>query len=197
MRRRSTVRTRVALTCAGALIALPTVAYGVVKPLRVVAPALVPGVTCPRAGICVDDSAKLDAAQRLYRDGYARAAAAVGPFHAAPHVVFCSTRTCADAFGLGERAALTLGNVGVAIAPRGWHTYFVAHELIHHRQAEVLGNVAVMTKPRWLIEGMAYSLSDDPREPLKEPFESWRARFAGWRAALGGQPLWDAARAVE
>ncbi|RKU00551.1 hypothetical protein C7H84_26010 [Burkholderia sp. Nafp2/4-1b] len=190
-------RSHVAFALAGLLVAVPIAAYALVKPLRVVAPALLPGVSCPSADICIDDTAKLDAAQQLYRDGYARAAAAVGRFGAAPRVVFCSTRACADQFGLGERAALTLGDFGVVIAPRGWQTYFLAHELIHHRQAEVLGNLAVATKPRWLIEGMAYALSDDPRHPLKEPFESWRTQFAAWHAALGQQPLWDAAKGVE
>ncbi|KWE26840.1 hypothetical protein [Burkholderia territorii] len=190
-------RSHLAFALTGLLVAAPIAAYALVKPLRVVAPALLPGVSCPSADICTDDPATFGAAQQLYRDGYARAAAAVGPFRDAPRVVFCSTRACADQFGLGERAALTLGNFGVIVAPRGSQMYFLAHELIHHRQAEVLGNVAVATKPRWLIEGMAYALSDDPRHPLKEPFESWRARFGAWHAALGGQPLWDAARAVE
>ncbi|WP_321957741.1 hypothetical protein [Burkholderia cenocepacia] len=189
-------RAHVAFALTGLLVALPIAAYALVKPLRVVAPALIPGVSCPSADICTDDAAKLGAAQQLYRDGSARAAAAVGPFRAAPRVVFCSTRTCADAFGLGARAGLTLGDFGVVIAPRGWQTYFLAHELIHHRQAEVLGNLAVVTKPRWLIEGMAYALSDDPRHPLAQPFESWRTQFAAWKAARGAQPLWDAARAV-
>ncbi|MBY4869813.1 hypothetical protein DIE14_07130 [Burkholderia sp. Bp9017] len=190
-------RSHVAFALTGLLVALPIAACALVKPLRVVVPALLPGVSCPRADICIDDLAKLDEAQQLYRDGYARAAAAVGPFREAPRVVFCSTRACADAFGLGERAALTLGDFGVAVAPRGWQTYFLAHELIHHRQAEVLGNLAVATKPRWLIEGMAYSLSEDPRHPLKEPFESWRTQFETWHAALGRQPLWDAAGAIQ
>ncbi|MCA8217911.1 hypothetical protein LGN20_28775 [Burkholderia cepacia] len=190
-------RSHVVYALTGLLVALPIAAYALVKPLRVVAPALVPGVSCPSADICTDDAARLGDARQLYRDGYARAAAAVGAFREAPRVVFCSTRACADAFGLGQRAALTLGNFGVVVAPRGWQTYFLAHELIHHRQAEVLGNLAVVTKPRWLIEGMAYSLSDDPRHPLAEPFEAWRARFGAWHAALGGQSLWEAARAVE
>ncbi|MGS0894816.1 hypothetical protein ACVBGC_20110 [Burkholderia stagnalis] len=190
-------RTSVALAFVSLLVALPIAAYALVKPLRIVAPALISGVSCPRADICTDDVAKLDDARQLYRDGSARAAAAVGAFHAAPRVVFCSTRACADAFGLDRRAALTLGNFGVVVAPRGWQTYFLAHELIHHRQAEVLGNLAVATKPRWLIEGMAYSLSEDPRRPLAEPFESWRTRFDAWHAALGGLPLWEAALAVE
>ncbi|MEY1588510.1 hypothetical protein AB3K92_06720 [Burkholderia sp. Bmkn7] len=190
-------RSHVVYALTGLLVALPIAAYALVKPLRVVAPALVPGVSCPSADLCTDDAARLGDARQLYRDGYARAAAAVGTFREAPRVVFCSTRACADAFGLGQRAALTLGNFGVVVAPRGWQTYFLAHELIHHRQAEVLGNLAVVTKPRWLIEGMAYSLSDDPRHPLAEPFEAWRTRFDAWHAALGGQPLWEAARAVE
>ncbi|KUZ99534.1 hypothetical protein WI41_26005 [Burkholderia latens] len=190
-------RSHVAFALTGLLVAVPIAAYALVKPLRVVAPALLPGVSCPSADICTDDPAKLGDAQQLYRDGYARAAAAVGAFRAAPRVVFCSTRECADKFGLGERAALTLGDFGVVIAPRGWQTYFLAHELIHHRQAEVLGNFAVATKPRWLIEGMAYALSDDPRHPLTEPFESWRTRFAAWHAAVGREPLWEAAKAVE
>ncbi|KWF82126.1 hypothetical protein WL94_25720 [Burkholderia cepacia] len=190
-------RSHVVYALTGLLVALPIAAYALVKPLRVVAPALVPGVSCPSADLCTDDAARLGDARQLYRDGYARAAAVVGAFREAPRVVFCSTRACADAFGLGQRAALTLGNFGVVVAPRGWQTYFLAHELIHHRQAEVLGNLAVVTKPRWLIEGMAYSLSDDPRHPLAEPFEAWRTRFDAWHAALGGQPLWAAARAVE
>ncbi|KGB91976.1 MULTISPECIES: membrane protein [Burkholderia] len=190
-------RAPIAFALAGLLVALPIAAYALVKPLRVVAPALVPGVSCPSADICTDDVATLGAAQQLYRDGAARAAAAVGAFRAAPRIVFCATRACADAFGLGTRAALTLGDFGIVIAPRGWQTYFLAHELIHHRQAEVLGNLAVLTKPRWLIEGMAYSLSGDPRHPLAQPFESWRTQFAAWNAARGTQPLWDAARAIE
>ena len=190
-------RSHVAFALTGLLVALPIAAYALVKPLRVIVPALVPGVSCPRADICTDDAAKLGAAQQLYRDGAARAAAAVGGFRAAPRIVFCATRACADAFGLGTRAALTLGGFGIVIAPRGWQTYFLAHELIHHRQAEVLGNLAVVTKPRWLIEGRVYSLSDDPRHRLAQPFEAWRTQFAAWNAARGAQPLWDAARAIE
>lgn len=189
-------RRYLAIAAAGFAIALPFAAFAFVKPLRVVAPALVPGVTCPREDICIDDPAKLDGAQQLYRDGYAHAEAAVGHFRDTPRVVFCATQACADAFGLGRRAAAAVGNLGVVVAPRGWQTFFLAHELIHIRQAEALGNVAVATRPRWLIEGMAYSLSGDPRHPLTEPFESWRTQFDTWHATLGARSLWDAARNV-
>ncbi|EAY66205.1 hypothetical protein BCPG_04581 [Burkholderia cenocepacia PC184] len=190
-------RSHVAFALTGLLVALPIAAYALVKPLRVVAPALIPGVSCPSADICTDDAAKLGAAQQLYRDGSARAAAAVGPFRGrAARRVLLDARVCPMRSASAHARGLTLGDFGVVIAPRGWQTYFLAHELIHHRQAEVLGNLAVVTKPRWLIEGMAYALSDDPRHPLAQPFESWRTQFAAWNAARGAQPLWDAARAV-
>ena len=189
--------TRILLaTSAALLIALPTAALAFVKPLRVVAPSLMPGVSCPLPNICTDDIASLSDAQRLYQEGYAKIADVVGPFQRAPRMVFCTTTACADMFGLGRRAAEAVGNLGLVVAPRGWKTYYVTHELIHFRQAEVLGNYAVATRPGWWIEGMAYALSDDPRHPLGEPFEQWRSRFEAWHAALGTRDLWDAARDI-
>ncbi|MCV9992578.1 hypothetical protein OIV58_31515, partial [Burkholderia pseudomallei] len=46
-------RRYLAIAAAGLAIALPFAAFAFVKPLRVVAPALVPGVTCPRQDICI------------------------------------------------------------------------------------------------------------------------------------------------
>lgn len=184
------------ITSAVLLVALPVAALAFVKPLRVVAPALMPGIACPRPNICTDDVARLDDAQRLYQAGYARATGAVGPFQRVPRAVFCATPACADTFGIGRRAAEAVGNLGLVIAPRGWKPFYVAHELIHFRQAESLGNLAVATQPRWLIEGMAYALSDDPRHPLSEPFEQWRSRFEAWQAGLGTRDLWEAAKDV-
>ncbi|WP_321880438.1 hypothetical protein [Paraburkholderia bannensis] len=179
-----------------ALAAVPVAAFALVKPLRVVAPTLVPGIICIKDTLCTDDAAHFDAARTLYREGYAMARNAVGPFRDAPRVVFCSTAACAQAFGIGAQAAQTVGDFGVIVAPRGWKPFYLAHELIHYRQAEVLGNLAVATRPKWLIEGMAYSLSGDPRHPLTEPFEQWRAQFDAWHAGIGAQNIWAAARNV-
>jgi len=178
------------------LVALPAAALALVRPLRVVVPALMPGITCPDAQICTDNLAALDDARALYRDGTGMAAAAVGAFHQSPRVVFCTTQACADTFGIGRRAAEAIGNVGLVVAPRGWKPFYVAHEMIHHRQAESLGNLAVATGPRWLIEGMAYSLSGDPRHPLGQPFEQWRSQFDAWHASIGSRDLWETARGV-
>lgn len=187
---------RVLCFTTGILIALPAAAFAFVKPLRVVAPTLMPGVECPSPKICIDNAASLDDARRLYHEGYEKAVAAVGPFQSAPRVVFCKTSACADEFGLGRRAAETVGDFGLAVAPRGWKSFYLAHEMIHYRQAESLGNIAVATKPKWLIEGMAYSLSGDPRHPLSRPFEQWRSQFNAWYANVGPHDLWKAAQTV-
>lgn len=179
-----------------ALVAMPVAAFAFIKPLRVAVPGLVPGMQCLDANICTDNVAALANAQALYREGYATAATAVGAFHGTPRTVFCSTPACADAFGTGRRAAMAVGNLGLIVAPRGWKPFYVAHELIHYRQAESLGNLAVATQPRWLIEGMAYSLSGDPRHPLGEPFEQWRSQFDAWHAGIGSRDMWEAAREV-
>ncbi len=179
---------------AATLIALPAAALAIVKPLRVIAPALMPGIACLAADICTDNPAALGAAQALYRTGRDHAAAAVGPFEHAPRVVFCTTQACAAAFGIDRQAAQTVGNLGAIVAPRGWKPFYLAHELIHYRQTEVLGNYTVATGPRWLIEGTTYSLSGDPRRPLTEPFESWRAQFDARHAGIGSRDLWTTAR---
>ncbi len=187
---------RILLTSAVVVVALPVAALAFVKPLRVVAPSLVPGITCVHPNICTDDVTRLDIAEKLYQEGYSKAGNAVGPFQHAPRAVFCTTASCADSFGIGQRAAEAVGNFGLVVAPRGWTAFYVAHELIHYRQAEALGNLAVATKPKWLIEGMAYALSGDPRHPLGEPFEQWRSRFEAWYAGLGTGDLWQAARDI-
>ncbi|WP_114811138.1 hypothetical protein [Paraburkholderia kururiensis] len=187
---------RVGWMAGAVLVCLPVAAFAFIKPLRVAVPAWVPGVQCVSASICTDNVAALADAQGLYREGYARAGAAVGPFRGTPRIVFCTTSSCADAFGMGRRAAMAVGNLGMIVAPRGWTPFYVAHELIHYRQAESLGNLAVATQPRWLIEGMAYSLSGDPRHPLGEPFEQWRSKFEAWHASIGSRDMWQAARDV-
>lgn len=187
---------RMILISLATVLTLPIAALAFVKPLRVVAPSLIPGVACPLPNVCTDSVAQLGDAQQLYKEGYATAATAVGPFRKVPRVVFCTTDSCAESFGLGRRAAEAVGDFGLIVAPRGWKSFYLAHELIHYRQAESLGNLAVATKPEWLIEGMAYSLSGDPRHPLSSPFEQWRSQFEAWHANLDTRDMWDAARSV-
>ncbi|MBN3843274.1 hypothetical protein G3N61_28620 [Burkholderia sp. Ac-20349] len=83
-------RGHVTLAVAGRLVALPIAADALVQPLRVAAPAPVPGVSCPSADICIDDPPKLADARQRYRAPYAHAAAAVGPVQTPPCLEFCS-----------------------------------------------------------------------------------------------------------
>jgi len=48
----------------------------------------------------------------------------------------------------------------------------------------------MLTKPKWLVEGMAYSLSDDPRPTLSEPFQQWRAQFKRWHQQNPDPNIW-------
>ncbi|MCP1107855.1 hypothetical protein M6G53_21005 [Serratia nevei] len=177
-------------------VILMTVGLLTIKQLRVAFPTLLPGITCQTTTLCTDDVAKLEDAQKLYRTGYEHATTAVGPFIGSPKVVFCSTERCAEMFGMEKRAAAAIGDLGLIIAPRGWTPFYLTHEMIHYRQAESFGNLAMLTKPSWLIEGMAYSMSGDPRR-LGAPFDEWRTQFDMWHATLGTQPVLQAAKVIK
>ncbi|MCK7580702.1 MAG: hypothetical protein MZV65_37070 [Chromatiales bacterium] len=68
--------------------------------------------------------------------------------------------------------------------------------LVHYWQAENFGLLAGLVGEPWLIEGMAYSLSDDPREKLHEPFESYRRKFSEWYRLNAGVPLAESVGAI-
>jgi hypothetical protein len=175
------------------LVAVPLVTWFAVKPVRVVEPRLA-GVSCVSASVCIDDLSRLEEAAGLYAEGMAFVPDLLGSFKGKPRVIFCATQACADAFGLDARAAVTVGTMGTVIGPRAWASFFVRHELIHYAQAERIGTLRLLFKPQWFVEGMAYALSQDPRMPLTEPFESQRRRFTAWYANVGKQGLWQAAR---
>ncbi|MES2187297.1 MAG: hypothetical protein V4505_22295 [Pseudomonadota bacterium] len=173
-------------------VVTPIAAWFFVKPLRVVAPTLA-GVTCLDAGVCLDDPTQFGNAAQLRKEAMAFVSAQVSPLAGQPRVIFCATDACAHAFGLGDRSAITVGTIGTVIGPRAWKPYYVRHELIHQLQAERLGTLAMLLKPKWFVEGMAYALSEDPRPTLTEPWQSHRARFRAWYAGIDPQRLWQQA----
>jgi hypothetical protein len=175
------------------LVVLPVAAWFIVKPVRVLAPSLV-DVACPMPMVCVDDPARLAEAAALYDEAQAFVSSHVAPVTPPPKVVFCSTAACAASFGLGARAAVTLGTWGTVIAPRGWQPYLVRHEMIHVVQARRLNVFRLLFVPKWFVEGMAYTLSEDPRPALAEPWESYRREFREWYAKVGKERLWEEAR---
>ena len=48
--------------------------------------------------------------------------------------------------------------------------------------------------PTWLIEGMAYSMSEDPRHPLQEPWESYRTKYEQWASHTPAEAVWVRAK---
>ena len=176
---------------------VPVAAWAAFKPVRVVAPELL-GLHCSAQGVCVDELSRLSEATALKDEAVTFVNQHVGRIRTVPRAVFCSTPECAKAYGFTSQGAYNVGTYGVVVSPRGWHPHFVRHELIHHLQNEHLGSLnAWFFKPNWFLEGMAYSLSEDPRRPLPEPLEGWRARFEQWYPTVGMANIWQAAKALE
>jgi hypothetical protein len=172
-----------------ALLALPVAAWAFIKPVRVLAPELA-GVTC-KGRVCVDDLSRMAEAAGLYEEAVRFVQLNVGEFQTAPRAVFCSTQECSKSFGFTSADAYNFGTVGIVVSDRGWHPHFVRHELIHHLQNERLGGLrTLLFKPTWFREGMAYSLSQDPRRPLPEPLQGYRSEFEVWFKQIGKSQLW-------
>ncbi len=176
-----------------ALLAVPIAAWAFFKPIRVLAPEWA-GVSCITDVICIDDPSRFAVASSLYESERHVVEALIGPMERKPRVVFCSTDDCFQSFGFGRRSAATIGTVAIVISPRAWKSYYVRHEMIHHIQHERLGSLkAWMVSPEWFIEGMAYSLSEDPRSVLSEPWQHDCTQFEAWYRQVGKEHLWEAA----
>ena len=106
-------------------------------------------------------------ATRLRDEALSFVSANAGPIDQPPHVLFCSSEECFTRFGNPAVAASYFWGLDtLLINDRGWQAYTLRHELIHHWQVEQFGAVQASRLPRWYIEGMAYSISQDPRDPL-------------------------------
>jgi len=174
------------------ILAVPFATWAFANPVRVLAPEL-EGLTC-ELRICVDDPARRAEAQTLYLDALRFVEASLGQLETRPLAVFCSTRACAEKFGFKGQNAYNFGSYAIVIGDRGWHPYFLRHELIHQMQNQRLGSLRMwLFKPLWFREGMAYSLSGDPRDPLPEPLQGYRAAFDAWYRQVGPAKLWSEA----
>jgi len=174
------------------MLCIPVAAWAFFKPVRVVAPELM-GLSCISDIICTDDVSRYQEAATLYDEALHFVDSSVGSIEKKPRVIFCSSQACFQSFGLGKRSAATIGTFGIVISPRAWKPYYVRHEMIHHLQNEKLGMIKAWREPKWFIEGMAYSLSEDPRPKLSEPFEQYRSQFKDWYKEVGKKRLWTEA----
>ena len=176
-----------------AVLCTPVSAWAFIKPIRVLAPEW-NGLSCVNATICTDDMSRNEEAAKLYGEALHFVDSSVDLIEHKPRVIFCSSDACSRSFGLGKRSAITIGKLGIVIGPRAWKPYYVRHEMIHYIQYERLGMFKMWREPKWFIEGMAYSLSEDPRRELSEPFEQYRSQFNQWYRRVGKEHLWKDAR---
>jgi len=176
------------------LFGLPVAIWTFYEPVRVLMPGWVEGVSCCENVICLDDASRFQEASALYRNAVAEVSVSVGPFRSEAQVVFCAEQACFRAFGFERASAQTVGAQGIVIGPRGWALHYLRHEMIHHRQAEELGALSLWFGPQWLIEGMAYHLSDDPRRNLAQPWQQHRTEFAAWYQGMSSGRMWEEAR---
>jgi hypothetical protein len=176
-------------------VALPIVCFAAFPPARRLFPSIA-GLDCDARGVCAESAQDLHRAQLLYDDAKQFVQVRLGPLDRGPHTIFCQSERCASYFGLSTSKAQTTGPFGTVIGPDAWVSYLVRHELIHQVQNERMGMFRLSPGPAWLLEGMAYSLSDDPRADLGPPWQEQRARFDTWFAAIGSANLWTAAKAL-
>ncbi|MEM9344712.1 MAG: hypothetical protein AAGA87_16860 [Pseudomonadota bacterium] len=163
-------------------VAMLAIAVATVKPIRILAPRMF-GMVCPTADLCIDDIARLEEAARLRDDAIAFVERDLGPLGEAPTFLFCAKRECFARFADPAVAALYFWGAGtVLINEHGWEAHILRHEVIHHWQKENLGGArTALGLPRWYIEGMAYTLSDDPRAVIpNEQADGYRSRFRQW-----------------
>ncbi len=176
------------------LLLSPAAAWALYKPMRVLAPQFVAGVSCVSTTICLEDTARYDEAKCLYGNALEFVGTSVAAVEKPPRVIFCSSEDCFQAFGFNRSTARTVGISGIVISPRGWNQYYLRHEMIHHLQAERMGVYRQWRSPDWFKEGMAYSLSQDPRADLGEPLQHYRSKFEEWYRSTDKERLWETAR---
>lgn len=174
------------------VLALPFASWSLYKPVRVLAPEL-NGLTCINEKICLDDISETMDARLLYLESARVANSAAGDFYNKPRAIFCATEQCYTSFGFkAPSVAHAVGKSGVVISPRGWSNEKVIHEFVHHIQAERIGVIKMLFKPDWLIEGMAYYVSNDNMQGVPQRYIEAREHYEKWHGELGGEQLWEA-----
>src|SRR5882724_3100355 len=173
---------------------LPVAALAIPNPLRALFPEMF-GFICDSNRLCVDDAQHLASARALALPALSEVTKRLGEYESQPTIIFCMSEECYNVFGHRRSTSVAFGGKAVLIGPRGWLPQYVRHELIHIAQYQKLGTARAWRAPRWLIEGMAYSLGGDPRRPLPGELEAWRAEFERWYGGEQREALWAKARA--
>ena len=160
-----------------------------VKSVRILAPQMF-GLECVSETICIDEMDRLDEAVALLADAKSFVSEELGGIETEPTVLFCSTNDCFDRFSNPIVSAQYFWGARTILLGGDWQPFILRHELIHHWQNDNFGGLReALRLPMWFLEGMAYTLSRDPRDVIpnaeahaqREQFVRWQSEGNDWR----------------
>jgi hypothetical protein len=93
------------------VLSIPVAAGTLYKPMRVLAPEWVAGITCMGDAICIDDLSRYPQAERLYEDALTFMGSSVDRIENAPRAIFCASDGCFRSFGFVKSPALAVGTI--------------------------------------------------------------------------------------
>jgi hypothetical protein len=150
------------------------------KPLHAVSPKIY-GMSKIGPTLYIDNIDKRNDALLQYNNSIEELYSIGFKYERYPKIIFCYDHKSYERFGFKQSAARSIEGIAIILGPRGiTETYFLKHELIHYWQEKYLGIFYNLNYPKWVIEGMAYSISNDIRHPLEEPWEDYRNKFEEW-----------------
>jgi hypothetical protein len=86
-----------------------------------------------------------------------------GDVTTAPEFFFCSSEACFQSFGGTTQGGMTYGHYASLLSPRGRSMPIVAHEWSHAEFNSRLGFWAWLHTPQWFDDGLAVTVSEEPR----------------------------------
>lgn len=164
------------------------------------------GVTEISPRVWTDAPARAGELRALANGARARVAGFFGDVPPRPTLVFCTTRACAETFGIGGNG-LSIADMTVMVSPDGLTLGTLTHEMTHARLHRSMGprNLIRQPYPTWFDEGLATHVAGHPDWPgtptaadrarVREVTRFWQWDDA-WRALGVGRAYAAAAAEV-
>ena len=171
-----------------ALFAAFVVGAALPGPHRVLAAASF-GLTEVAPQVWTDAPGRSEAFLALADTARSRVSAFFGDTPPRATLVLCSTRVCADTFGVGGNG-LSIGDNLILVSPGGLTLGTLTHEMTHSRLHRSMGprNLIRQPYPTWFDEGLATHVADHPkwngqvtvahRDRVREVRRFWQLREA-------------------
>lgn len=147
------------------------------------------GMTKITKNVYIDDTSKSNKAIDMVRSAIDELSDKGFTYKKLPNVLFCFHQKTFSLLGFKKSAARSIGTYSIVLGPRADEVFYLKHELIHQWQAINLDFNYVHDYSQWVVEGMAYYFSDDPRHPLDEPWETDRKTFGTWYRSIRNDDL--------